>query len=154
MRIPLYTSSVITACGNPSGITGYILKTSLQIALMYGKESLSSKSGNLPRPMTLSSSSWALCWTSGFVSIRKMKFRSVLDVFFVVGDYVTVRDEERVRTVSFPAVYAVPATNCIKYFNLLVSSSFTLWLIFDNQDAVNEGLAVPSSYRCDFEQIR
>lgn len=74
---PLYMSSLFEVCAIAKGAAGAHRSSSLTNADRYGRESLSSNVGRRPCSRVVSSSAWALSWTSGYFTIARKKFDMV-----------------------------------------------------------------------------
>lgn len=81
IRYPRYSSSLDVAWGKPWGATGRKRWVSLIIARMYGRFGSSEKVGRRLRPITRSSSSWALVTTCGYATARSNIELNVAEVY-------------------------------------------------------------------------
>lgn len=73
MMYPLYSSSAATLCGRPMGVTLCQRESSVAMAVMYGNEPRSLKSGRRPLPTTASNSACAFLCTSGYRTRARKK---------------------------------------------------------------------------------
>ena len=82
---PLYVSSWMTRWGMENGATGFHLNVSRRMARRKTRFSRSMGSGSLWVPTTVSSSTCAFLWISGFIAMASMKNSPAAVVYVLIN---------------------------------------------------------------------